>query len=447
MSHITAPKIRVIGAGLAGCEAAFQAAERGVHVDLYEMKPHKYTPAHHAPTFAELVCSNSMRSADVSNAVGLLKEELSLLGSLIMESAMQSRVPAGSALAVDRVKFSQYITDKIRNHPLITVHEKEVTSLEGDEITVVASGPLTSDLLASAIAEYVSGGQLHFYDAAAPIVDASSIDMSIAYFASRYGKGDATDYLNCPMTKEEYDAFYDELLRAEVAALKDLDKEADGKTPKVFEGCMPVEVMAARGYDTLRYGPMKPVGLPHPETGREAYAVVQLRRENREGSMYNLVGFQTHLTFSEQRRVFRMIPGLANAEFFRYGVMHRNTYLRSPGLLTPTYALAKNPDLFFAGQMTGVEGYVESTSSGLVAGINAAMRAKGESPVLFPAETEIGALSHYVSGYVGGDFQPMNANFGIIAPLGHKVKGGKAARNLVYAERSLALLREQFLRN
>ena len=440
----TAPKIRVVGAGLAGCEAAFQAAERGVRVDLYEMKPHKYTPAHHAPTFAELVCSNSLRSADVSNAVGLLKEELTVLGSLIMEAAQASRVPAGSALAVDRVRFSEYITDRIRNHPLITVHEQEITALDGEGITVIASGPLTSDALAASISEYVSGGQLHFYDAAAPIVDASTVDMSIAYFASRYGKGDATDYLNCPMTKEEYDAFYEALLHAEVAALKDIDKEQDGKTPKVFEGCMPLEVMAERGYDTLRYGPMKPVGLPHPETGREAYAVVQLRRENREGSMYNLVGFQTHLTFPEQRRVFRMIPGLANAEFFRYGVMHRNTYLRSPGLLTPVYSVVDNSNLFFAGQMTGVEGYVESTSSGLVAGINAAKRAKGEDFIVFPSETEIGALAHYVSGYVGGDFQPMNANFGIIAPLGYKVKGGKAARNLVYAERSLSLLREKF---
>lgn len=439
-----APKIRVVGAGLAGCEAAWQAAERGVRVDLYEMKPHKYTPAHHSPTFAELVCSNSLRSADVSNAVGLLKEELIVLGSLIMEAAQEARVPAGSALAVDRVRFSEYITDKIRRHPLITVHEEEITTLDGDEIAVIASGPLTSDALAASIAEYVSGGQLHFYDAAAPIVDASTVDMSIAYFASRYDKGDASDYLNCPMTKEEYDAFYEALLHAEVAALKDIDKEKDGKMPKVFEGCMPVEVMAARGYDTLRYGPMKPVGLPHPKTGREAYAVVQLRRENREGSMYNLVGFQTHLTFPEQRRVFRMIPGLANAEFFRYGVMHRNTYLRSPGLLTPVYSVVNDPDLFFAGQMTGVEGYVESTSSGLVAGINAAKRAKGQEPLVFPAETEIGALAHYVSSYVGGDFQPMNANFGIIAPLGYKVKGGKMARNLVYAERSLSLLREKF---
>lgn len=440
MSNIT-PKIRVVGAGLAGCEAAWQAALRGVAVDLYEMKPHKYTPAHHAPTYAELVCSNSMRSADPANAVGLLKEELSLLGSLIMEAAQHARVPAGSALAVDRVKFSEYITEKIKSHPLITVHEEEVTTLDSDGVTVIASGPLTSDALADAIAAYMAGGQLHFYDAAAPIVDASTVDMSIAYFASRYGKGEATDYLNCPMTKEEYDAFYEALVHAEVATLKEFDK-TDAKNPKVFEGCMPVEVMAARGYDTLRYGPMKPVGLPHPETGREAYAVVQLRRENREGSMYNLVGFQTHLTFPEQRRVFRMIPGLESAEFFRYGVMHRNTYLRSPGFLTPTYAVKENPNLFFAGQMTGVEGYVESTSSGLVAGINAAMRAKGEGPVLFSDATEIGALAHYVSGYVGGDFQPMNANFGIIAPLGYKVKGGKAARNLVYAERSLSLLRE-----
>ncbi len=434
------PRIRVIGAGLAGCEAAWQAAERGVFVELYEMKPHKYTPAHHTAGFAELVCSNSLRSNDPANAVGLLKRELSMLGSLIMEAAHASQVPAGSALAVDRHLFSAYITEKIKNHPRITVHEEEVTEIGTELVTVIATGPLTSEPLSEAIAAYMNGGQLHFYDAAAPIVDASTVDMSIAYFASRYGKGDPTDYLNCPMTKEEYDAFYAALTTAEEAVLK----EFEGRDPKVFEGCMPVEVMARRGYDTLRYGPMKPVGLPDPKTGKEAYAVVQLRRENREGTMYNLVGFQTHLTFPEQNRVFRMIPGLAGAEFFRFGVMHRNTYLSSPGFLTPQYAAKREPRLFFAGQMTGVEGYVESASSGLVAGINAARMALGEEPLDFPATTEIGALAHYVSESVTGDFQPMNANFGIIAPLGYKVKGGKPARNAAYATRSEEVLRGMF---
>lgn len=441
---LEAPRIRVIGAGLAGCEAAWQAARMGVAVDLYEMKPHKYTPAHHNPGFAELVCSNSLRSNDVSNAVGLLKAELQELHSLIMEAAYATEVPAGSALAVDREKFSAYITEKIKSEPLITVHEEEVTAIDDSVITVIASGPLTSDALATEIVGLLGeGSQLYFYDAAAPIVDAASVDMKIAYFASRYGKGEPTDYLNCPMTKEEYDAFYEALISAEEAPLKAFDAASqDGRDPKVFEGCMPVEVMARRGYDTLRFGPMKPVGLPLPGSGKEAYAVVQLRRENREGSMYNLVGFQTHLTFGEQRRVFRMIPGLSNAEFFRYGVMHRNTYLRSPGVLSPQYAMKARPTLFFAGQMTGVEGYVESTSSGLVAGINAARLARGEAVVDFPATTEIGALAHYISESVGSDFQPMNANFGVIAPLEKKVKGGKRARNQAYAERSLAVLRD-----
>lgn len=436
------PRIRVIGAGLAGCEAAWQAARLGVFVDLYEMKPTKMTPAHHYNGFAELVCSNSLRSNDTHNAVGLLKSELRQLGSLIMEAADASAVPAGSALAVDRYRFSDYITEKIRSHPMICVHEEEITSLESEAITVVATGPLTADGLAQAIRERMQGGALHFYDAAAPIVDASTINMEVAYFASRYGKGDPTDYLNCPMTEAEYDAFYQALVTAEEAVLKEFEREAGRKEPKVFEGCMPVEVMARRGYDTLRYGPMKPVGLPLPATGREAYAVVQLRRENREGSMYNLVGFQTHLTFPEQKRVFRMIPGLENAEFFRFGVMHRNTYLSSPGFLTPQYATRTDPRLFFAGQITGVEGYVESTSSGYVAGYNAALLARGEELLDFPSSTEIGALAHYVSESTVGDFQPMNANFGIIAPLGYKVKGGKAARNAAYAERSLAVLRE-----
>ena len=331
-----AEHICVIGAGLAGCEAAWAAAEFGVAVDLYEMKPSKYTPAHHFPGFAELVCSNSLRSADPANAVGLLKEELTILHSLMMEAAYASRVPAGSALAVDRVAFSEYISRKIRSHPGITVHEKEVLAVPKDGITVIASGPLTTDALAEDIAGLLGGRMLSFYDAAAPIVDASSIDMGTAYFASRYGKGDPTDYLNCPMNREEYEAFYQALVSAETAPLKAFDRTAQESEPAVFEGCMPVEVMAGRGQDTLRYGPMKPVGLPMPQNGKEPYAVVQLRRENREGSMYNMVGFQTHLTFGEQRRVFRMIPGLQNAAFFRYGVMHRNTYIRSPGVLTPT---------------------------------------------------------------------------------------------------------------
>ena len=432
------PLVRVIGAGLAGCEAAWQAANAGTFVELYEMKPQKYSPAHHSPSFAELVCSNSLRSDDPNNAVGLLKAELSALGSLIMEAAVATRVPAGSALAVDRVKFSAYVTDKIRSHPRITVHEEEVHTLPDDGITVVASGPLTSDDLAASIASRFGGNQLYFYDAAAPIVDAASVDTQIAFFASRYGKGEASDYLNCPMNKMEYEAFYQALLHAETAELKAFDADSQ-KDLKVFEGCMPVEVMAQRGPDTLRYGPMKPIGLPLPGGG-EAYAVVQLRRENHEGTMYNLVGFQTHLTFPEQRRVFRMIPGLGNAEFFRYGVMHRNTYLRSPGLLTPEYALREDRRLFFAGQMTGVEGYVESASSGYVAGVNAARTTKGLPPLDFPKTTEIGALAHYVSESCAKDFQPMNANFGVIEPLGTRVKGGKAARNQIYVERSLAAI-------
>ena len=433
------PCVAVIGAGLAGCEAAWQIARMGVAVDLYEMKPKKYTPAHHDPAFAELVCSNSLRSNDTANAVGLLKAELSALGSLIMEAAYANEVPAGSALAVDRKKFSAYVTEKIKNHPLIRVHCEEVSSIDTNRITVVASGPLTADGLAGEIARMMGGEQLHFYDAAAPIVDAASIDKNIAYFASRYGKGDPSDYLNCPMTKEEYDAFYEALLTAETAPLKEFDA-ATQKEPKVFEGCMPVEVMAQRGRDTLRYGPMKPVGLPLPDTGKEAYAVVQLRRENKEGTMYNLVGFQTHLTFPEQRRVFRMIPGLQNAEFFRYGVMHRNTYLRSPGVLTSQYAMKDEKNVFFAGQMTGVEGYVESTSSGFVAGVNAARLALGVEPLDFPQTTEIGALAHYVSEATTSDFQPMNANFGIITPFPSKIKGGKIARNQAYAARSLVVI-------
>ncbi len=438
------PVVKIIGAGLAGCEAAYQAAKLGVKVELYEMKPVKFSPAHHNPDFAELVCSNSLRSNDPSNAVGLLKEELSAMGSLIMEAAYQTAVPAGSALAVNRNDFSRYITEKIRSNPNITVHNEEVDRIPDDGITVIATGPLTSEALSARIADMTGGTELHFFDAAAPIVDFSTVNTDVAFFASRYGKGDPTDYLNCPMTKEQYDVFYNALINAELAELKDFDKKEQSDLT-VFEGCMPVEVMAKRGYDTLRFGPMKPVGLPCPDTGEDAFATVQLRRENKEGTMYNIVGFQTHLTFGEQKRVFRLIPGLENAEFFRYGVMHRNTYLNSPGFLTPTYSTVSNANLFFAGQMTGVEGYVESTSSGFVAGINAALTALGEPPMIFPKETEIGALAHYVSeGGVSSSFQPMNANFGIIAPFDKKIKGGKKARNAAYAERSALLIKERF---
>ena len=438
-------KVTVIGAGLAGAEAAWQIAKLGVEVDLYEMKPEKHSPAHHSNNFAELVCSNSLRSNQLNNAVGLLKEELHRMGSLILEAAYATEVPAGSALAVNREDFSNYITEKIRNNELITIHEQEVTEIDTDSITVVATGPLTSEALADTISKITGGGELHFFDAAAPIIDFSTVDMSKAFFASRYGKGDPEDYLNCPMTAEEYDAFYKALVSADVAPLKAFDKELQ-EDLTVFEGCMPVEVMASRGYDTLRFGPMKPVGLPLPSTGEDAFATVQLRRENREGTMYNIVGFQTHLTFGEQKRVFRMIPGLENAEFFRYGVMHRNTYINSPGKLKATYAMKQYPNLFFAGQMTGVEGYVESASSGFVAGINAARLALGKTEIIFPKETEIGALANYVSeGGVSSHFQPMNANFGIIAPFDKKIKGGKRFRNEAYAVRSLEIIDSSFL--
>ena len=432
--------INILGAGLAGCEAAWQAAQRGVKVKLFEMKPHKMTPAHHSEGFAELVCSNSLRSDCVSNAVGLLKEEMRRFDSLIMQAADATRVPAGSALAVDRTKFSQYITDRIRNHPNIEVIEEEVSSLEEGIVTVIATGPLTSDAMANFIKDDLGCGKLHFFDAAAPIVDASTINMDVAFFASRYDKGDA-DYINCPMNKEQYDAFWQALTTAQEAELKEFDKESQ-KNVKVFEGCMPVEVMARRGYETLCYGPLKPVGLIDPRVGTESYAVVQLRKENREGTMFNLVGFQTHLTFPEQRRVFRMIPGLENAEFLRYGVMHRNTYLNSPGLLDNTYAMNARPDVFFAGQMTGVEGYVESAGSGLLAGINAANRALGKDKLILPPETMLGAMADYVSRGGTGDFAPMNANFGIVNPLGYRVKGGKAAKNEKLAERALSIIDE-----
>ncbi|MGM9646278.1 MAG: methylenetetrahydrofolate--tRNA-(uracil(54)-C(5))-methyltransferase (FADH(2)-oxidizing) TrmFO [Eubacteriales bacterium] len=426
--------INVIGAGLAGCEAAYQAAEAGVLVTLYEMKPNKYTPAHHSPEFAELVCSNSLRSDDITNAVGLLKAELRSLGSLIMESADKNKVPAGSALAVDRVKFSSYITEKIKNHPNIEVVSEEVCSINPDEITVVATGPLTSDALADYLKYDMALGDLHFFDAAAPIVEFDSIDMSKAFFASRYNKGDA-DYINCPMNEEQYREFYKALVTAEEAELHGVDKDTGKLT--VFEGCMPVEVMAKRGYETLLFGPLKPVGIENPETKETYFAVVQLRKENIEGTMYNIVGFQTHLKFPEQKRVFSLIPGLENAVFLRYGVMHRNTYLNSPDVLTQFYSLKSNRNIYFAGQMTGVEGYIESASSGFVAGTNAALRALCKDEIDFTAKTSIGALAHYVSnGSYSGNFQPMNANFGIIEPLDFKVKGGKKARNEEFAKRS-----------
>ena len=431
--------VNVYGAGLAGCEAAWQIAERGVKVRLYEMKPHKYTPAHHSEGFAELVCSNSLRSDSVINAVGLLKEEMRRLGSLIMMAAEETKVPAGSALAVDRELFSSYITEKIKNHPNIEVIEQEMTSVCPDGITVIATGPLTSDAMAEYIEKELAGEGLHFFDAAAPIVDFASINMDVAFFASRYDKGDA-DYINCPMTREQYDAFYNELISAKEAEIKEFDREEQKKKLQVFEGCMPVEVMAKRGYDTLCYGPLKPVGLVDPRTQKESFAVVQLRKENKEGTMYNIVGFQTHLTFPEQRRVFRMIPGLENAEFLRYGIMHRNTYINSPGMLRNDYSMINNENIFFAGQMTGVEGYIESAGSGLVAGINAAARALGEEGTIFPDTTMIGAMASYVQNGSMGKFVPMNANFGIIEPLGYRVKGGKSAKNEVIANRALEAL-------
>ncbi len=425
--------VKVIGAGLAGSEAAWQLAERGIPVQLHEMKPLKTTPAHHSADFAELVCSNSLRSDQLENAVGLLKEELRQMGSLIMACADAHRVPAGGALAVDRIAFSAAVTERIRNHPNITVIEGEVTRIPEDGQVLIASGPLTSDALSEDIARlFPETNYLHFFDAAAPIVTFDSIDMSKAWFASRYDRGTA-DYINCPMTQEEYDRFWTELTQAKQAQLHEFD---DGS---VFEGCMPVEVMARRGHDTLCYGPLKPVGLPDPRTGKEPFAVVQLRRDNAQGSIFNIVGFQTHLTFPEQKRVFSLIPGLENAEFVRYGVMHRNTYLHSPGILNRYYQVIHQPRLSFAGQMTGVEGYVESTASGLVAAVELAHRLLGLPPVDFPRETALGALANYVSDTSIANFQPMNINFGIIPPLGYKVKG-KRNKNAALSQRALDAL-------
>ena len=423
--------VKIIGAGLAGSEAAWQLAQRGIPVELHEMKPQKMTPAHHSPEFGELVCSNSLRSDQLENAVGLLKEELRRCSSLILSCADEHRVEAGGALAVDRHGFSRAITQRVKGHPLITVVEGEVTAIpEGNMI--LASGPLTSDALAAAIQEKVHADYLSFYDAAAPLVTFESLDMDHAWFASRYDKGTA-DYVNCALSEEEYAAFWQALTTAQAAEVHGFEDQ------NVFEGCMPVEVMARRGVDTLRYGPLKPKGLKDPKTGKEPYAVVQLRKDNAQGSIYNLVGFQTHLKWPEQKRVFSMIPALRNAEFVRYGVMHRNTYLNSPRLLDRYYRLKADTRICFAGQITGVEGYVESTASGFVAAVELANRLQGKPPVDFPQETALGALALYVSNETVEQFQPMNVNFGIIPPLGYKVKG-KRNKNAELSRRALDIL-------
>ena len=426
--------VTVIGAGLAGSEAAWQLAIRGIPVKLIEMRPGRSTPAHVSPWFAELVCSNSLRSDELTNAVGLLKEELRRLGSLIMACADEHRVAAGGALAVDREGFARAVTEKIRSHPLIQVLEQEVTDFPEGEV-VVATGPLTSDAFAETILKRTGQEGLHFYDAVAPIVTLESVDMDSAFRACRYDKGTA-DYINCPMTEEEYLAFWQELCQARQAEVHGFDDAG------VFEGCMPVEAMARRGVDTLRYGPLKPVGLRDPHTGKEPYAVVQLRQDNAEGTLFNLVGFQTHLAFGEQRRVFSMIPALREAEFVRYGVMHRNTYLQSPGCLDRYYRLMAEPRITFAGQITGVEGYVESCASGMLASLELAARLLGLPPVDFSQQTAIGALGLYVSHGSVGDFQPMNVNFGIIAPLDQRVRG-KRNKNLAISQRSLREIDER----
>lgn len=424
-------EVTVLGAGLAGSECAWQLARRGIKVKLWEMKPEKMSPAHTSPYFGELVCSNSLRSDELSNAVGLLKAEMRSLGSLIMDSADKHRVAAGGALAVDREGFARYITEQLEQHENVEIIRREATDIPEGEV-VIATGPLSSDAIAEKIAALCPDSDLHFYDAVAPIVALESVDMDSAFFASRYGKGSA-DYVNCPMDKEEYLAFVKELVGAKEAPVHGFDDAG------VFEGCMPVEVMARRGVDTLRYGPMKPVGLVDPRTGKENYAVVQLRRDNADGTIYNIVGFQTHLTWGEQKRVFSMIPALKNAEFVRYGVMHRNTYLNSPRLLDRYYRLKSEPRISFAGQMTGVEGYVESAASGMLVGIETAARVLGLESVDFPQETAIGALGLYISGGSVGDFQPMNINFGIIKPLEYRVKG-KRNKNAEISRRSLEII-------
>ena len=424
-------KVRVIGAGLAGCEAAWQLAKRGAEVELVEMKPAKKTPAHKTDMLAELVCSNSFKAARINSAAGLLKEEMRRMGSLLMECADRCSVAAGGALAVDRTLFSSMVTEKIKSCDRITLCEAEITKLPEDGINVIATGPLTSDALAEDIRNKF-GGSLSFFDAAAPIVSAESIDMEHAFAASRYGKGDGDDYINCPMNKEEYERFHSELVNAERTPLHGVDVQ----NPKVYEGCMPIEVMAQRGADTIRFGPMKPVGLTDPRTGHRPWAVLQLRKENSAGTMYNLVGFQTNLKFGEQKRVFGLIPALTNAEFVRFGVMHRNTFIDSPRLLNPDFSLRSDTSLFFAGQMTGVEGYMESGVSGLIAGVNAAARAGRCEPLVPPAYTMTGALCAYISDETVKDFQPMGANLGVLPPLDMHIRD-KQQRAQAYADRAL----------
>lgn len=426
----------VIGAGLAGCEAAWQLAERGVSVTLWEMKPEKYSPAHQSPGFAELICSNSLKAARIDSAAGLLKEEMRRFSSLLVKCAEESRVPAGGALAVDRNQFSKLATEAILSHPNITVKHGEQTCLpEGP--AVIASGPLTSEALSQEIVS-LCGGQLSFFDAAAPIVTRESLDMDRCFEASRYDHGES-DYINCPMNKEEYDRFVEELVQAERAPVHSFDQ----RDPKVYEGCMPIEVLASRGHDAIRFGPMKPVGLRDPRTGHRPWAVLQLRTENKENTLYNLVGFQTNLKFGEQKRVFGMIPGLAHCEFVRYGVMHRNTFLNSPALLAPDYSMRTRPLLFFAGQITGVEGYMESASSGILAGVNLARKLEGKDPLILPETTMMGALSRHVALYEGKDFQPMGANFGVLPPLSQVIRD-KRQRYMAFSQRALADLEALF---
>ena len=424
--------VNVIGAGLAGSEAAWQLAKHGINVRLYEMRPVKQTPAHHTDKFAELVCSNSLRANSLTNAVGVLKEEMRVLDSAIIAAADECSVPAGGALAVDRHEFAANVTEKVKNHPNVTVLHEEVTEIpEGP--TIIATGPLTSEALSAKLRELTGEDYLYFYDAAAPIVEKDSLDMDKVYLKSRYDKGEAA-YLNCPMTEEEFDRFYDALVSAETVPLKEFEKEI------FFEGCMPIEVMAKRGKKTMLFGPMKPVGLEDPKTGKRPYAVVQLRQDDAAGTLYNIVGFQTHLKWGDQKEVLRLIPGLEQAEIVRYGVMHRNTFINSPSLLKATYQFKKRDDLFFAGQMTGVEGYVESAASGLVAGINAARPIQGKEPVTFSNETAIGSMAHYITETNKKNFQPMNANFGLFKELGVKIKN-KQERNEQYASRALETIR------
>ncbi len=431
--------VSVIGAGLAGCEAAWSLAQNGINVKLYEMKPQKFSPAHKYSGFAELVCSNSLKAARIESAAGLLKTEMEMLGSLTVPCAKENAVEAGGALAVDREKFSDSVTEKIKNHPLIEVIGGEVTEIP-EGIVIIATGPLTSDAMAEKISALCGEG-LSFYDAAAPIVTYESLDKDKVFFASRYDRGDA-DYINCPMDKEEYLAFYNALISAERAQLKDFETHPFS----VYEGCMPIEVLASRGVDTMRFGPMKPVGITDKRTGRRPYAVVQLRKENREGTMFNLVGFQTNLKFGEQKRLFSMIPGLENAEFMRYGVMHRNTFINSPELLNADFSMRSNPDIFFAGQITGVEGYMESAASGIIAGVAAARRIKGLEPLKLPIDTMTGALCAYISDkFNSGKFQPMGANMGILPDIGRRIRDKKEKYGF-YAQRAVESLRQEMER-